>query len=78
MFGKGKSGPADELYLEQKGRNGNYSHDYEYRTIGALNIEKFDLELNAQARSGWELAGFQVSGDDAHIFYATLRRPRNP
>ena len=45
MFGKGKSGPADELYLEQKGRNGNYSHDYEYRTIGALNIEKFDLEL---------------------------------
>lgn len=77
MFGKASK--SDALYLDQKSRNDGYRQTYEYRTIVQFSMEKFDLELNDQAESGWELAGFHVSSGGANsAFYATLRRPRHP
>lgn len=81
MFGLGKDKPgsADALYSEQKARNGNYSQKYEYRTIIGFGEEKFDVELNAHARLGWELAGFHVSsGGTSAAYYGVLRRPMHP
>ena len=80
MFGKEKkSSPADELYLEQQSRDGNYRHTHEYRTLFEISQEGFDLELNVLARSGWELVGFQLLQNSGTVSYrAVLRRPRHP
>ncbi len=78
MFGK-KPNPAEALYSDQNSRNGNYRHDYEYRTIVGFGQEQFDLALNEHASVGWELVGLHVNaGGPSTSFYATLRRPRTP
>ena len=78
MFGKGKMNPAEALYLEQKSRNEDYRQTYEYRTISANDIEKFDVALNRQAEFGWELVSFLEARSEAWFFYGVLRRPRHP
>lgn len=78
MFGKPQK--ATDLYREQNSRNDAYSHTHEYRSIVEYSVEKFDLALNTQAASGWELVGYQVAAGagNAPVIYATLRRSRNP
>lgn len=78
MFGRNKSNPSDELYLDQKSRNDSYGQTYEYRTIHAFGTDDFDIELNAQAKAGWELVTCNILSDSTMSFYATLRRPRHP